>query len=65
MRSLDEALSADERLAEVARILAAGIARLKQRGSEDSWHTRLIGGARPCSVSHGLAQNENRGDSEL
>jgi hypothetical protein len=24
----------------------------------------LIGGARPCSVSLGLAQNENHGDSE-
>jgi hypothetical protein len=41
MRSPEAALSADERLAEVARILAAGVARLKQRGSEDSWPEAL------------------------
>jgi hypothetical protein len=41
MRSLDEALSADQRLAEVARILAAGLARLKQRAGEDSWPLAL------------------------
>lgn len=64
MRSLDEALSADERLAEVARILAAGLARLKQRGGEDSVPQPLIGGAGPCSVSHGLAIHEHHGDSE-